>query len=63
MIEQSQQSISLTIDGALVEGKSHQTIMQVARDNGISIPSLCDSPKLDAFGSCRMCIVEVEGGR
>jgi len=63
MIEQSTKSISLLIDGQSVNGQSGQTVMQVARDNGINIPSLCDSPKLDAFGSCRMCIVEVDGVR
>ena len=63
MIEQSVDTISMKINGQQVAGKSGQTIMQVARDNEISIPSLCDSPHLDAFGSCRMCIVEVDGIR
>ncbi|MBT3653500.1 MAG: formate dehydrogenase subunit alpha [Euryarchaeota archaeon] len=61
MMEQSIDSIIMKINGQQVSGKSGQTIMQVARDNDISIPSLCDSPHLDAFGSCRMCIVEVDG--
>ena len=52
---------SVTIDGQEFIGQSGQTIMEVARDNGINIPSLCDSPYLDSFGSCRMCIVEIDG--
>ena len=35
--------------------------MQAARDVGLSIPSLCDSPELRGFGSCRLCAVEIEG--
>lgn len=37
--------------------------MQVARESDLSIPSLCDSPELKGFGSCRMCVVEIEGHR
>jgi len=52
---------TVTIDGQEFTGQSGQTIMEIARDNGINIPSLCDSPHLDSFGSCRMCIVEIDG--
>jgi len=52
---------TVTIDGQEFAGRSGQTIMEIARDNGINIPSLCDSPHLDSFGSCRMCIVEIDG--
>jgi formate dehydrogenase major subunit len=52
---------TVTIDGQEFVGQSGQTIMEIARDNGINIPSLCDSPHLDSFGSCRMCIVEIDG--
>lgn len=54
-------NFNITINGQVVSANSGQTIMQVARQNGITIPSLCDSPHLKSFGSCRMCIVEVEG--
>ena len=56
-------TFSMTIDDTVVIGDSGQTIMQVARNNGIDIPSLCDSARLDAFGSCRMCVVEIDGIR
>ena len=36
-------------------------ILEVCRDNGIEIPTLCYEPKLPGFGACRMCVVEVEG--
>ncbi|RZD47681.1 MAG: hypothetical protein CXT68_03015 [Methanobacteriota archaeon] len=57
------EEFTMIIDGTMVVGQAGQTVMQVARDNDIKIPSLCDSPHLAAFGSCRMCIVEVEGMR
>jgi len=46
-------SISLTIDGKEIHARDGQTIMQVARDADLSIPSLCDSSELKGFGSCR----------
>src|SRR3954451_21997232 len=45
----------------VVEGFEGQTILEVCRDNGIEIPTLCYEPKLPGFGACRMCVVEVEG--
>ncbi len=53
--------IRLEVDGRLVEGREGQTILEVCRDNGIEVPTLCYEPKLPGFGACRMCVVEVEG--
>jgi formate dehydrogenase major subunit len=53
--------IRIEVDGRLVEGLEGQTILEVCRDNGIEIPTLCYEPKLPGFGACRMCVVEVEG--
>lgn len=50
----------LTIDGKQVEFKPGQTIIQAARDNGISIPFFCWHPALSVAGNCRICLVEVE---
>jgi NADPH-dependent glutamate synthase beta subunit-like oxidoreductase/formate hydrogenlyase subunit 6/NADH:ubiquinone oxidoreductase subunit I/ferredoxin len=58
---QSTPAIRLEVDGRLVEGREGQTILEVCRDNGIEIPTLCYEPKLPGFGACRMCVVEVEG--
>jgi NADPH-dependent glutamate synthase beta subunit-like oxidoreductase/formate hydrogenlyase subunit 6/NADH:ubiquinone oxidoreductase subunit I/ferredoxin len=58
---QSSPPIRIEVDGRVVEGVQGQTILEVCRDNGIEIPTLCYEPKLPGFGACRMCVVEVEG--
>ena len=58
---QSTPRIRIEVDGKVVEGFEGQTILEVCRDNGIEIPTLCYEPKLPGFGACRMCVVEVEG--
>ena len=58
---QSAPVIRLEVDGRVVEGRAGQTILEVCRDNGIEVPTLCYEPKLPGFGACRMCVVEVEG--
>ncbi len=50
----------LTLDGKKVEFKEGQTLIQVARDNGVEIPHFCWHPELSVSGNCRMCLVEVE---
>ena len=54
-------TIRLEVDGRTVDGKVGQTILEVCRDNGIEVPTLCYEPKLPGFGACRMCVVEVDG--
>ena len=58
---QSSPRVRIEVDGRVVEGFEGQTILEVCRDNGIEIPTLCYEPKLPGFGACRMCVVEVEG--
>ena len=58
---QSTPRIRIEVDGKVVEGFEGQTILEVCRDNGIEIPTLCYEPKLPGFGACRMCVVDVEG--
>src|SRR6187551_1539572 len=58
---QSTPRIRIEVDGRVVEGFEGQTILEVCRDNGIEIPTLCYEPKLPGFGACRMCVCEVEG--
>ncbi len=55
--------ITITINGQTINAEQGLTIFQIARDNGIYIPSLCQDDKLDNYGSCGMCVVEVEGNR
>jgi len=54
-------AFTIEVDGRQVTGLEGQTILEVCRDNGIEIPTLCYEPKLPGFGACRMCVVEVEG--
>ena len=52
-------SVKLRIDGRELTAENSQTILQVARANGIQIPTLCDDPRLPPYGSCLVCVVEV----
>src|SRR5512138_615127 len=54
-------SLQISINGRSLSVEKGKTILQVARANGIDIPTLCDFPGLPSHGSCRMCIVEIEG--
>ena len=51
----------LKIDGKEIEIKSGTTVLQAAEANGIEIPYYCYHPALEIVGSCRMCLVQVEG--
>ena len=55
--------IKLTIDGVEIEAKPGQNVLQAAIDSNVYIPYLCYWPGLKPYGACRMCCVEVEGGR
>jgi NADH dehydrogenase/NADH:ubiquinone oxidoreductase subunit G len=55
--------IQLTLNGKPITASSDKTILQVARDNGIDIPTLCYIDGLPPTGACRMCVVEVDGSR
>lgn len=50
----------LTLDGQIVEINGAKSILELARNNGIDIPTLCYHPELSVYGACRMCVVEVE---
>lgn len=52
--------ILLKIDGKEVEARSGMTILQAAQSAGIVIPTLCHHEKLDDYGACRICTVEIE---
>jgi formate dehydrogenase major subunit len=55
---------TIFIDGKKIEFEEKgDTILDVARESGIYIPTLCDHDELESHGGCRMCIVEVEGMR
>ena len=54
---------TLVIDGLDVSARADQTILEVARENGIFIPALCHIEGLKPVGACRLCLVEVKGAR
>lgn len=56
--------VKLTIDGKRVIAENRQTILEVARENGITdIPTLCHDGRLEPFASCFLCVVKVQGAR
>lgn len=55
------QVLTLKIDGQDVTGRADETILRVARDNGIFIPTLCFLDSLTPIGACRLCLVEIKG--
>ena len=52
--------IQLEIDGKEVKATKGTTVLEAAQNAGIFIPTLCHHEKLEPFGGCRVCIVEVE---
>jgi NADH dehydrogenase/NADH:ubiquinone oxidoreductase subunit G len=52
--------IRLQIDGIEIKAREGMTVLEAAQDAGIVIPTLCHHEKLEPFGACRICLVEVE---
>ncbi|SMC99007.1 formate dehydrogenase subunit alpha [Primorskyibacter flagellatus] len=55
--------VTLTIDGFEVTVPEGTSVMRAAAEVGIQVPKLCASDNLEAWGSCRLCVVEIEGRR
>jgi NADH-quinone oxidoreductase subunit G len=53
--------INVTIDGKACSGVFGQTILDIARENNVYIPTMCYLSKVKPIASCRMCVVDVEG--
>lgn len=61
-IEKKTLRVELTINGRKVSGEAGQTILDVVRAHQIDdIPTLCHDPRLEPYGSCFLCVVEVKG--
>ena len=56
-----EETVDIEIDGLPATVRAGTTILRAARENGVEIPRLCATDSLKPFGSCRMCVVEVEG--
>src|SRR4030043_27257 len=55
--------VTFKINGREFKAEEGQTILQVARENGIDIPTLCHNEAIEPYGACRLCIVEISKGR
>ena len=62
-IRLSEQTVTLTIDGMDVTVPAGTSVMAAAMHAGTQIPKLCATDSLEPFGSCRLCLVEIEGRR
>ena len=56
-------AVSLIVDGVEVTVPEGTSVMRASAQAGIAVPKLCATDMLDAFGSCRLCVVEIEGRR
>jgi formate dehydrogenase major subunit len=55
------QTVRVTIDGKTFAAHAGETVLEVARREGVDIPALCHEPGAAAWGGCRLCLVEIEG--
>ena len=62
-IRVSEKTVTLTIDGVSVSVPAGTSVMAAAMSMGTKIPKLCATDSLEPFGSCRLCLVEIEGRR
>jgi formate dehydrogenase major subunit len=54
-------TVKIEIDGLPATVKAGSTVMRAARESGVDVPKLCATDNLEPFGSCRLCVVEIEG--
>jgi formate dehydrogenase major subunit len=59
----SDKTVNLTIDGVSVSVPEGTSVMHAASLSGVTVPKLCATDSLEPFGSCRLCLVEIEGRR
>jgi formate dehydrogenase major subunit len=57
----AEQEVTLEIDGMQVTVAAGTSIMRAASESGVNVPKLCATDSLEPFGSCRLCLVEIEG--
>ena len=61
-VKKSEKMVELTIDGKAVSVPEGTSVMRAARMIDVDIPSLCATDSVKEYGSCRLCLVEIEGG-
>lgn len=57
------ETVTLEVDGRTLTAAAGSSLLEVCREAGIPVPTLCHDPRLEAWGGCRLCMVEVEGAR
>jgi len=57
----SEKLVTLEIDGVQVSVPAGTSVMRAATDAGVRVPKLCATDMLESFGSCRLCLVEIDG--
>lgn len=57
------EKLRLNINGKEVTGFAGQTVLEVARENGIDIPTLCYDKRVEVYGACGLCVVEARADR
>lgn len=62
-IAREARTLTMTLDGDSVTFREGETIYEVAERHRKEVPTLCYDPRLEPFGACRLCVVEVEGVR
>jgi formate dehydrogenase major subunit len=62
-VRKSESTVTLEIDGTSVTVPRGTSVMRAAMNAGVKVPKLCATDNLEAFGSCRLCLVEIEGRR
>jgi len=53
--------LRITIDGKEVFCEKGKTVLEAAKNSGIDIPTLCHDERLESYGGCRLCLVEIKG--
>ena len=59
----SEKTVTIEIDGVAVSVAAGTSVMRAAVEAGVNVPKLCATDSLEPFGSCRLCLVEIEGRR
>lgn len=62
-VSTNEQLVNLEIDGFAVTVPAGTSVMRAAASIGIEIPKLCATDSIEPFGSCRLCVVQIEGGK
>jgi len=55
--------VTLKLNGKEIQATEGMTVLQAAQNAGVTIPTLCDHPDLEAYGGCRLCVVDIKGWR